>query len=85
MSIAVFVLSSIHFSISNEVVSVLVSVQASTNPKVSSEGCIRPNNRGEGQGIGWKGYCCKTSDDCHDTCIKDKCNVETNPKICSTY
>ncbi|KAG1646307.1 hypothetical protein G6F44_000952 [Rhizopus delemar] len=37
-------------------VSALVSVQASTNPKVSSEGCIRPNNRGEG--LGWNEYCC---------------------------
>ncbi|EIE90218.1 hypothetical protein RO3G_14935 [Rhizopus delemar RA 99-880] len=62
-------------------VSALVSVQASTNPKVSPEGCIRPNNRGEGQGLGWKGYCCKTSDDCHDTCIKGKCNGPVNPKL----
>ncbi|KAG1040117.1 hypothetical protein G6F43_012354 [Rhizopus delemar] len=61
-------------------VSALVTVQAFTNPKVSPEGCIRPNNRGKGQGLGWKGYCCKTSDDCHDTCIKGKCNGKANLK-----
>ncbi|KAG1303393.1 hypothetical protein G6F62_015811 [Rhizopus arrhizus] len=61
-------------------VSALVSVQASTNPKLSPEGCIRPNNRGEGKGLGWSGYCCKTSDDCRDTCIKGRCNGKTNPK-----
>ncbi|KAG0862224.1 hypothetical protein G6F16_012690 [Rhizopus arrhizus] len=62
-------------------VSALVSVQASTNPKISPEGCIRPNNRGEGEGLGWSGYCCKTSDDCHDACIKGKCNGRINPKL----
>ncbi|KAG1136864.1 hypothetical protein G6F37_011659 [Rhizopus arrhizus] len=41
-----------YFSISNETVSALDSIQASTNPKISPEGCIRPNNRGEGEDLG---------------------------------
>ncbi|KAG1484807.1 hypothetical protein G6F46_013640 [Rhizopus delemar] len=42
--------------------------------------CIRLNNRGDGNGLGWNGYCCKTSDDCRDTCVKGKCNGKANPK-----
>ncbi|KAG1271456.1 hypothetical protein G6F63_011797 [Rhizopus arrhizus] len=33
-------------------VSALDNIQASTNPKFSPEGCIRTNNRGEGEGLG---------------------------------
>ncbi|KAG1041866.1 hypothetical protein G6F43_012023 [Rhizopus delemar] len=61
-------------------VSALVSVQALTNPKLSPEGCVRPNNRGDGGSHGWRGYCCKTSDDCRGTCIKGRCNGPGNPK-----
>ena len=62
-------------------VSALISVQASTNPKISPEGCIGPKYRGEGEGLGWSGYCCKTDADCHDACIKGKCNGRINPKL----
>ncbi|KAG1492749.1 hypothetical protein G6F53_012880 [Rhizopus delemar] len=66
----------------------LVGTDTAANPKYAepideddnSKVCTRPNNRGEGKGLGWNGYCCKTSDDCRDTCIKGKCNGKVNPK-----
>ncbi|CAO3687777.1 unnamed protein product [Rhizopus stolonifer] len=58
---------------------VFATIQAAS---VSSKNdCTRPNNRGEGQGLGWNGYCCKTSDDCKDACVKGVCNGKNNPKF----
>ncbi|CAO3699265.1 unnamed protein product [Rhizopus stolonifer] len=55
--------------------------KATTTKKSGSTTCTRPNNRGEGKGLGWNGYCCKDSDDCKDACIKGVCNGKANPKF----
>ncbi|KAI8353302.1 hypothetical protein EDC96DRAFT_466556 [Choanephora cucurbitarum] len=45
--------------------------------------CI-PGSSGKSNGDGYNGYCCKTSDDCLDTCVKGKCNGPTNTKLPQT-
>ncbi|CAO3699263.1 unnamed protein product [Rhizopus stolonifer] len=55
--------------------------KSTTTKKSGSTTCTRPNNRGEGKGLGWNGYCCKDSDDCKDACIKGVCNGKANPKF----
>ncbi|KAI8350132.1 hypothetical protein BD560DRAFT_376510 [Blakeslea trispora] len=42
--------------------------------------CIAGSS-GKKNGDGYKNYCCKTSDDCLDTCIKGKCNGPVNTNI----
>lgn len=63
----------------------LVNVQAASSNKSSGSNiiCTRPNNRGSGSGLGWRGFCCKTDDDCHESCIKGKCNGRVDPKYAS--
>ncbi|RCH86438.1 hypothetical protein CU098_005747 [Rhizopus stolonifer] len=37
-------------------------------------------NPGKKLGDGWQGYCCKTDDDCRESCVNHKCNGRPNPK-----
>ncbi|PHZ15354.1 uncharacterized protein RHIMIDRAFT_302745 [Rhizopus microsporus ATCC 52813] len=66
-------------------VAAFVNVQAASSDKSSNSNiiCTRPNNRGSGSGLGWRGFCCKTDDDCHESCIKGKCNGRVDPKYAS--
>ncbi|CEJ02259.1 hypothetical protein RMCBS344292_16268 [Rhizopus microsporus] len=45
--------------------------------------CIA-GSRGKKKGNGFNGYCCSTSDDCRDSCIKGKCNGPKAPSTTTT-
>ncbi|KAL9549047.1 hypothetical protein MBANPS3_005411, partial [Mucor bainieri] len=40
--------------------------------------CIKGSS-GLGDGSGYKGYCCKSSDDCLESCVKGVCNGPAPP------
>lgn len=50
----------------------------SKNAPTSAASCI-PGSFGKKRGDGFKGYCCKNSDDCQGACISRKCNGPVNP------
>ncbi|KAL7319732.1 hypothetical protein PS15m_002832 [Mucor circinelloides] len=54
-----------------------ISVQAAVTPNAASS-CVAGSS-GLGNGDGYNGYCCKTSDDCFDSCVKGVCNGPTKP------
>ncbi|KAG1102920.1 hypothetical protein G6F42_017294 [Rhizopus arrhizus] len=54
-----------------------ISVQAAVTPNAASS-CVAGSS-GLGNGDGYNGYCCKTSDDCFESCVKGVCNGPTKP------
>ncbi|KAI9361808.1 hypothetical protein BD770DRAFT_316907 [Pilaira anomala] len=50
----------------------------SKNGPTSAASCI-PGSFGKKRGDGFKGYCCKNSDDCQSACVSRKCNGPVNP------
>ncbi|KAI8076082.1 hypothetical protein BDF21DRAFT_400461 [Thamnidium elegans] len=50
----------------------------SNTAPTSTPSCIS-GSYGKNKGDGYKNYCCKTSDDCWESCIKRKCNGYVKP------
>ncbi|KAL9543264.1 hypothetical protein MBANPS3_008189 [Mucor bainieri] len=50
-----------------------ISVQAAATPVRASSTCISGSS-GLGKGNGYNGYCCKTSNDCWESCKSGVCN-----------
>ncbi|KAK4509701.1 Cyclin domain-containing protein [Mucor velutinosus] len=54
-------------------VSAAISVQAAATPVKASGTCISGSS-GKGNGDGYYGYCCQSSDDCWESCKSGVCN-----------
>ncbi|CAO3701198.1 unnamed protein product [Rhizopus stolonifer] len=63
-------------------VATVVQIQAAVHPRATSK-CISGSS-GQGNGDGYKGYCCSDSDDCFNSCINDVCNGPTKPTTTTT-
>ncbi|GAN03364.1 hypothetical protein MAM1_0039c02817 [Mucor ambiguus] len=50
-----------------------ISVQAAATPVRASSTCISGSS-GKGNGNGYNGYCCESSDDCWESCKSGVCN-----------
>ncbi|RCH97830.1 hypothetical protein CU098_001544, partial [Rhizopus stolonifer] len=57
-----------------------VATTKTTSTATATATCISGSS-GKKNGDGYNGYCCTSSDDCLDTCVKGKCNGPTNTKI----
>ncbi|KAL9537870.1 hypothetical protein MBANPS3_011387 [Mucor bainieri] len=55
-----------------------ICVQAAATPVRASSTCISGSS-GLGKGNGFNGYCCKTSDDCWQSCKSGVCNGPSAP------
>lgn len=51
-----------------------------TTATTATASCIA-GSRGKKKGNGFNGYCCSSSDDCHESCVKGKCNGAKAPSI----
>ncbi|KAG0762431.1 hypothetical protein G6F57_005517 [Rhizopus arrhizus] len=56
-----------------------VQIQAAVNPKSAAASKCISGSSGKGNGDGYKGYCCKDSDDCFNACVKGVCNGSSKP------
>ncbi|KAI9279613.1 hypothetical protein BY458DRAFT_502303 [Sporodiniella umbellata] len=60
------------------------TVTTTTAPKPTTTPTCTEGSKGLKNGDGYKGYCCKNSDDCRDTCVKGVCNGPVNTKTVTT-
>ncbi|RCH80776.1 hypothetical protein CU097_004289 [Rhizopus azygosporus] len=60
-----------------------VCVGAPDSALTLTNSCIA-GSRGKKKGNGFNGYCCSTSDDCRESCIKGKCNGPKAPSTTTT-
>lgn len=61
-----------------------LQVQAAANPIHAAAAKCISGSAGKGNGDGYKGFCCKNSDDCFESCVSGVCNGPTQPTKTST-
>ncbi|CAO3692131.1 hypothetical protein G6F70_008784 [Rhizopus microsporus] len=61
-----------------------LQVQAAANPVHAAAAKCISGSAGKGNGDGYKGFCCKTSDDCFESCVSGVCNGPTKPTKTTT-
>ncbi|CAO3630179.1 unnamed protein product [Mucor fragilis] len=59
-----------------------LSVQAAVTPNAAGK-CISGSS-GKNNGDGYNGFCCKSSDDCFESCLKGVCNGPSKPTKTTT-